>query len=290
MEIKKVKVMANSIPKGGTNLLLRLITLLGFQEHRFWIGADLIRGRFESWRKVMRGGFSRSTIPIGSEVPIMIGKQWLKKRILRLPQNSVFGAHCFFSKDMASLLNDCGVITLCIIRDPRSIAASHLDYIRRSQAHFFHKPYMQLASDEERLMMSIRGGILGGYQLKSIADRYREFLGWSISGNALLLKFEDLVGENGGGADSAQRRAITAAAEYLDITINTSVLDDVQARIFGKTKTFRKGQIDGWRNELGLRHKQVIAEDLGELLLQLGYEKDLSWVNSEEDSYSLQTD
>jgi len=58
---------------------------------------------------------------------------------------------------------------------------------------------MDLPSDHERLLVSIRGGELGGRKLQSLDERYRQFLRWEREGGAAVVKFEDLVGTKGGG-------------------------------------------------------------------------------------------
>ena len=266
-----MKVMANSIPKGGTHLLLRLITLIGFQENPFWIGAELIRGRYELIKSITRGAYSGNRILIGSEVPIEIGANWLKNGINRVPAGSVFGAHCLHSKNFEGLLASCGVSVVCMLRDPRSIAASHLDYLSKSPNHFFHKYYMALDSDEERLEVTILGGKLGPYRLRSLADRYSEYTDWQRSGVALNVRFEDLVGERGGGSDNQQRESIIEAMKFLGVEVTDEKVTSVQENMFGATRTFRNGKIDGWRSELPKKHLKIINETMGDMLVEMGY-------------------
>lgn len=272
-----MKIMANSIPKGGTHLLLRLIGLLGFESHKFWIGADLIRGRFALLNKLARGHYAEDTVLIGSEVPIKIGARWLAGRLDAVPDNAVFGAHCQYTSGLQQLLEQANVKTICIVRDPRAIAASHLHYIKSSPGHFFHGDYMRLESDHSRLMTSIQGGQLGSYQLESIGSRYRNYVDWSRKGGALIVRFEDLVGEQGGGTGDGQLRAVASVAEFLGKGLPESKIKAVCDQLFGGSFTFRKGQVDSWRDELEQDHKQALSKDLGSLLQDLGYEKNQDW-------------
>jgi hypothetical protein len=89
--------------------------------------------------------------------------------------------------------------TVCILRDPRDMAVSQMHYIKQLGNHFAHQGYMALPSDHERLLVSIRGGELGGRKLQSLDERYRQFLRWEREGGAAVVKFEDLVGTKGGG-------------------------------------------------------------------------------------------
>lgn len=274
-----MKVMANSIPKGGTHLLLRLIELLGFDADRFWVGADLVRGRAEVLRKLRKGSYSNNVIAIGSEVPVNIGAKWLEQKLSSIPNNAVYGAHCQYTPELAGLLDSLSIKPLCIVRDPRSIAVSHLDYIKRSPGHFFHKAYMSLPDDDARLDVSINGGQLGKYKLESLGYRYQHYTNWASLGGALFVKFEDLVGEKGGSNDQAQAAAIKAVDDYLQLDSGDSWLKQVASQLFGDTSTFRKGQIDSWKTELSPFHKKAILNNAGEILLQLGYETDNNWVD-----------
>jgi len=78
-------------------------------------------------------------------------------------------------------------------------------------------------------------------------------------------------------------------AEYSGVAFTTVATNDVQDQLFGKSHTFRKGQVDSWRDELGGNHKEAIAEDMGEFLIKFGYEKDLSLLQNWYDSHNFQS-
>jgi hypothetical protein len=46
----------------------------------------------------------------------------------------------------------------------------------------------------------------------------------------------------------------------------------VEEGLFGAGRTFRKGQIGGWREEFSAEHVRAVEEILGPLLVRLGYE------------------
>ena len=48
----------------------------------------------------------------------------------------------------------------------------------------------------------------------------------------------------------------------------------VEEDLFGLGRTFRKGQIGGWREEFSEEHAQAARETAGQLLVELGYEAD----------------
>jgi sulfotransferase 6B1 len=178
---------------------------------------------------------------------------------------------------MAELLREEGMRVVCILRDPRDVAVSQMHYIKQHRGHFAHKAFMALPSDDERLLVSIRGGRLGDRELRSLDDRYRLFLGWEQDEGAVMVKFEDLVGPKGGGTAEAQRRAVERVAAQVGFEMDDRALRRVQEEIFGVGKTFRKGRIGGWREEFSDEHTRAVKEVAGSLLVDLGYEAGPDW-------------
>ena len=227
-----MRIVANSIPKSGTHLLDRLLVLLGFElvdlgglrphlarsNYRFpvinkrlkgilglrgpedvmGIGPHLVEGgRFRPARRFLRGRGEKVTVGVVS--PQHISRRWLTGRLSKVPEGGFVNAHCIYTPELADLFRQEGMKTVCILRDPRDVAVSQMHYIKQLENHFAHEGYMALPSDSERLLLSIRGGELGGRKLQSLDERYRQFLRWERDGGAVVAKFEDLVGTKGGG-------------------------------------------------------------------------------------------
>jgi hypothetical protein len=87
-----------------------------------------------------------------------------------------------------------------------------------------------------------------------------------------------MVGPHGGGSAETQREAIQKLASFLGIDLDEATLNEIAQRIFQRSSTtFRKGMIGDWRNHFTAEHKAAFKRQAGELLLELGYEDDLSW-------------
>jgi sulfotransferase 6B1 len=266
-----MRIVANSIPKSGTNLLARLLTLLGFEQtSEMGIRSRLVAGPFSPARKLLR---SRSA----EKVTIEIGRRWLERRLSRVPDGCFVTAHCVYSPELASLFAGERMRVVCILRDPRDVAVSQMHYIKQKKRHPIHEAFMALPSDHERLLHSIRGGELGGRRLQSLDERYRQFLGWQDDDNAIMVKFEDLVGPRGGGSAETQRRTVEQVARHVSLEPDERMMRTVEENIFGVSNTFRKGQIGGWRSEFSEEHQQAAREIAGPLLMKLGYEADPEW-------------
>jgi Sulfotransferase domain len=304
-----VRIVANSIPKSGTHLLDRLLVLLGFglvdlggirphlvEDGRFplvsqrlrtllglrkpedvmGIGPHLVEGgRFPPVRRLLRGGGEKVTIGVVS--PQQISRRWLARRLSQVPDGCFLNAHCIYTPELAELFREEGMKTVCILRDPRDVAVSQMHHIKQRSQHFAHEAFMALPSDHERLLVSIRGGELGGRKLQSLEERYRQFLGWEQDEGAVVVKFEDLVGSKGGGSAEVQRRAVERVAAHVGISVNEGTMRLVEENLFGVGRTFRKGQIGGWQEEFSPEHERALKERAGSLLVELGYEAGPNW-------------
>jgi hypothetical protein len=94
---------------------------------------------------------------------------------------------------------------------------------------------------------------------------------------ALTVRFEDLVGSNGGGDDAKQLATVKAIAKHASIELSEERAQEIASNLFGNKGTFRKGQIGAWKEEFTAEHKDLFKQYGGELLIKLGYEKDLNW-------------
>jgi sulfotransferase 6B1 len=269
--------VANSVPKSGTHLLVRLLTLLGFQKTDFGgIRSHLVSGPFSPFKRLLRARGPEKVI-IGVVSPQQISRRWLSRRLSRIPDSCVITAHCIYTPELAELFREEKMHVACILRDPRDVAVSQMHHIKQRTQHFAHESFVALPSDHERLLFSIRGGELGGRKLRSLDERYRQFLGWERDPNAVVVKFEDLVGPKGGGSAEAQRRAVERVAEHVDLRVDERTLRLVEEELFGVGRTFRKGQSGGWRFEFTEEHVRATKEVAGPLLMELGYETDPDW-------------
>ena len=92
-----------------------------------------------------------------------------------------------------------------------------------------------------------------------------------------MVKFEDLVGTKGGGSAEAQRLAVERVASHLGVEVEEATMGVVEKDLFGVGRTFRKGQIGGWREEFSEEHARAVKGVMGSLLVELGYEAGPDW-------------
>jgi hypothetical protein len=88
-----------------------------------------------------------------------------------------------------------------------------------------------------------------------------------------MVRFEDLVGPEGGGSEEAQRLAVGRVAKHLGVPVEERTIGLVGEKLFGAGRTFRRGQIGSWREEFTAEHERALEEAAGPLLAELGYQE-----------------
>src|SRR5262245_14791558 len=215
-------------------------------------------------------------VPIGQGIDV--SSWWIERLALAMPEPSSLLGHASWSQELAVLLADVGLRTICIVRDPRDVVVSYAHFVvkigkDKNTRRPGHKARMALPDHEARLRVMIEGN----EGTASVPARFRAFLPWRAQAGVLVLRFEDLVGAPGGGDDAAQRREVLRVAQFLGLTLPDDDLAQICRSVWGGTPTFRKGQIGQWREELTPELLDLAHREMDELLVALGYEKSASW-------------
>jgi hypothetical protein len=176
-----------------------------------------------------------------------------------------------------------GIRPVFMLRDPRDVCVSFMRYVLREPGHAKHALYASLPDDDARLMATIRGRPAGPDaalepMVASIDTVFRRRLTWLEHPGTLVVRFEALVGPEGGGTAAAQSEALRGLAGHLGLTIDDAALVAIADRVFWSgARTFRRGAIGGWRSELNAEHVAAFKAVAGQLLIELEYETSLDW-------------
>jgi len=262
-------LFANSFPKSGTHLLIQILS--GFSD----IGPAVNSGLPPIVTFEGTTGRRRST------PSILVDLNSLK------PADIAYG-HLHAEPEIVKRLSSPPFAAFNIIRDPRDVVVSHVHYLTElAPGHIHHKIFMEgLSYFDERLKYSITGfdGVGPGKkqdqtdfsQLPDIRSRLTPFLGWLDSDGVFNTRFETLVTE----ADKTIRQMLEFARERgfkFNIPLNEAVQSLKDKINPGKSPTFRSGKIGGWKQAFNEENKSIFKDLAGDLLIQLGYEKDLNW-------------
>ena len=74
----------------------------------------------------------------------------------------------------------------------------------------------------------------------------------------LIIRFEDLVGAQGGGSDEVQKQVLLEIGRHLEFELSDQDIRFIQKRLFGGTPTFREGQIKDGKNILRRKEKHYL--------------------------------
>lgn len=245
------KIFANSLPKSGTHLLRHILSMT----------PDVI---------------DRWTYHYDSTI-CDYQKQLSKGR-----NGQIISAHMYWTKPLSSFLEHAGYKKFLMVRDIRDVCVSSAHYCAKDKRHRLHNYFNSLHGWHEQLSAVIKGidarDLHDGVSSKSIAEHVTGYIPWSRDKNCLVVKFEDLVGEKGGGNSNDQENTIHRICSHIGLTLLDDEIRDIAMNSFtSKTKTFRKGQIGGWRDEFSGENIDLFKRVAGDQLIALGYEKDYDW-------------
>ena len=266
-------VFANGIWKSGTNLLIKLCALLGAPYSGFGLAASSIIGPYQPVRRLLRGPkpFERP-LDVGLEVNAPVSPFWLRQRLARCRGKCVSG-HAAYSKRLLQILLKHRCKIMHIIRDPRDVVVSFAHWIHTRPDYYAYPAFAGLSPAESMLAL-IKGGHRGRLRLKPLAQVLDRSSRWLSREHVLVLRFEDLVGKQGGGSTERQTKAVTMAAEFLSETEDKTGeldLEGIRKSLFGGTKTFRTGHIGAWEREFTRPVKTAFEKSVGQRLAVWGY-------------------
>ena len=151
-----------------------------------------------------------------------------------------------------------------VIRDPRDFIVSYSYWIKKNPLAW---PYGSSLEINKLIDEWINGVNF------SIYDNYNFFYFDWLDNNfkTFVIKFEDLIGSQGGGSDTKQFETLVMMMKYLGVNPTDKLLKHVKDNLFGNTGTFREGKIGAWKREFTDEQKVLFHEKYSDLLNRLGY-------------------
>ena len=196
----------------------------------------------------------------------------------RLPWHlySVLKSHTKFNVANLSVIEKYNLPTLVMYRDLRDQCVSNYFYILHQPGHRHHRYYNEIPKEEglwhciETKLEGYRSWIQGWLPiLTERPDQFHE------------VRYEDLNRE--------PNAVLTRVLDFYQIRLDpkkiASMVDhvasktkyDLSANLRGRKGTARKGIVGDWRHHFTDEQVRLFKELCGDFLIQLGYEKDLSW-------------
>ena len=257
------RILCNSFPKSGTHLLAQI--LLQFPSIINW----------------------DDIIAVQSLSGVMNTERHLRWKLASAPQGSLVRTHLMYMPEILKVIESASLRRFFIYRDLRDVAVSHASWVLKEPRYFLHQIYKALPDFDACLLASIKGTPLGspfGSNLShpDIGTDFSRWRGWLNDSETVAVKFEDLVGERGGGSEASRlvniKRIAAALGESLDQAdlqkFGSVNMDPAKSHTFLKGN---KGAIGGWRDKFKSQHTDAFKLVAGHTLIELGYETGLDW-------------
>jgi len=246
------KVLANSFPKAGTNLLKSI-----FNCHPLFV---------RDWSYHLDDSYKYFDAQLRSQKP-----------------GQLITLHSYWSEWFSRYLEESDQKMVFILRDLRDMAVSNFFYITyKDPSHRLHSYFQSLKDDKERLKAAILGvesTELGGMEAsRSLADHAEQFKGWMTEPNCLVVRFENLIGSFGGGSEAVQIEEIRKMFDFVRIKADEAEMASIiRSAITPHSRTFRKGRIGDWRNHFDEEIIDLFKKECGSTLIEYGYEETNDW-------------
>lgn len=260
------KLLINSLPKSGTNLLEKFAIISGYKESRVNFSSTNIYGNYSNIKKILRGPLVLGDhTRVGLDTNACVRDRWLVKQLSKIKLGEYGTGHMPYTTKLDYLLRDLSVIQ--IVRDPRAVIVSWAKYVSNMKWHYLYNSLHRKPLTEQ-ITIIIDGGEYGGVYVEGFNNVLLDVLGWKNSNNACLVRYEDLVGPQGGGSDDDQRYMISELIDFIDVDVD---VDCVADSIYGGTKTFRQGKINAWMSELDDKLVVRLTEEFELFCREMGY-------------------
>ncbi len=260
----KPLVICNSYPKSGTHLLYQILySIPGLQ----------------TWDDI---------VSVQALCGIMNTASHVRWKVGSAPDGSIVRSHLMHCDEILDILQEFNCKTLFIYRDLRDVAVSHARWVTKEERIFLHDAYAQHINFDEQLMSSIKGVPLGtpfgsNISQPDIGTDFSRWKGWVSDLDTCAVKFEELVGERGGGSEETRLDLVEKILDYLGINLSAKQIKSQFASYAlnpEESHTFRKGgkgNIGGWKKFFKDEHKAAFKSVAGKTLIELGYEQDMNW-------------
>lgn len=250
-------IFGNSKPKSGSHLLLQILS--GFTRI---MPFKYVEG--EPVRTITREGRKKT-------------KEEILGELEQLPRGVIGWGYLEASPENVQLLCQPDRVNYFIYRDPRDMLVSQVFFATdMHEEHGMHDYYKSLPDFGTRLKVAITGIDRDGLYMVSVKQRYEGVFEWLAQKHVLCVRFEDLINER----DSTLNKMLdevekTGYKIYAPREKTISIL--AKAIQPGRSHTFRSGKTGGWREHFTEEHKKLFKDVAGNLLVELGYEKNNDW-------------
>jgi hypothetical protein len=201
--------------------------------------------------------------------------------------------HYPWNDELSAIVRDHDVAVVFLFRDPRAQALSNLNFIKKTPAHPAHSYFVELADDEQRLLRILSGlpqtdaerlGLVPEDSHRwEVSSQIRTpslpgginwvfgiFADWLRDSQCLPVRYEDLVGNRGGGSDDVQVEVVRRILEFTgaDAELAPGIANALYSE---RSPTFHRGNVDSWRGMFQPGVMSAFRAHSSELIDLFGY-------------------
>ncbi|MFK5970132.1 MAG: sulfotransferase domain-containing protein [Candidatus Marithrix sp.] len=287
--LQQSRILINSLPKSGTHLLTKAVEIFDYKEYSTNRGyikrvSDAIgfnTPKYFNYRQakdsLKKKSKANTKIAIGAFTPYFVNQPTMQYWLNTVQYGQYIQGHIPFHSALTPIITGLNYRHLVIIRDPRAVVASLIPFILNAQSsgmgtHFLYEDFKSM-SITQQLNFIFEGGHASkaNVEVTSFIDVYQSILAWRNEPNCLLIHFEDLVGEQGGGNTDKQANVVKELAEYLNIDFDAKIAAKLNQIYNPSARTFRIGKIDSWKDSMDTENVEYLIEYCAELCNEAGY-------------------
>lgn len=269
-----------TMPKTGTHLLRPLLEYLTEKNSLSYWSSEVRCPKSYLYDKNMTNLFLR--------LPQVVHAYWLHQPIptdtfvsvlddLQFTEDFLV-THAPFSSEMETTLKERNAVVFFLIRDPRDWVISVIKHPPISGVDIYGGPIGDKYFTTLDMNHKIHYVIQGTQWYYSAREAFDKFSPWMNSPVCCPLRFEALLGPRGGTyTEKEQLLELRKIANALHLTISDELLLEAFTASFGKGTVFSKGKAGTWKEHFSEEHKNHFKEFFGDILIELGYEKDYNW-------------
>jgi len=215
--------------------------------------------------------------------------------ILEKTKKNIWHTHLHYRPEYVPVFIETESPFLFGYRDPRDLVVSMARFMKHDKISG-----VDALSMNDLMLKLIQDNYLTSHQkqddfstsghppVRDIFDLYNNiYLPWRNVPGCYSVRFENLIGAQGGGSDEKQLEEIKNIAKHIGVSITREKAKKIAENLFGGTLTFnatvnmagteQAGQIGSWKSCFTEEHKRLFKEVAGQLLIDLGYEADMNW-------------
>ncbi len=207
----------------------------------------------------------------GSEVEWVSPEKFKSIEELKEAPGDFYMVHLYPEVELARFFDPKQFAKIVLIRDPKDVMISFLHHIAEKKKwvyspQFDHQKFVSLSFDEK-----LRETLLFHYPNPLSCLPYA--VAWMSDPSVFVCRFEDLVGEKGGGTASAQQTTLLALASFIGHPIESKRAAEIGNALFGETWTFRAGQIGSGEKVYNTENKLLFQKLVQGMMKDLGYQE-----------------